>query len=301
VAGRFVLPVAVGERAAAWCVVDRDQVEVKALAPFDATRGLAELQLDDVEVGAGRWLAVPPRAEAGAPEPEGRAGPADPAELATLLAGAEALGVAEWCVRTAADHAAVRVQFGRPIGQFQAVKHRCADMFVRLETARAAVWDALRCADAGEPGWQVAYGAAAALAPDAAFRGAEDCIQVLGGIGYMWEHDAHIFLKRATATRHLLPAPPAARRDVAAAVAAGERRPLAIELPPEAAGIRVEVQRFVADLRRHDRAEWRRRLADHGYLAPHWPRPWGRAAAGCCPPSSNTARPTSRSGSSDRR
>jgi 3-oxochol-4-en-24-oyl-CoA dehydrogenase len=275
VADRFVLPVVadVGAGPTAWCVVDRDQVEVKGLAGFDATRGLAELRLDDVPVGPEKWLVIGPGLE-------GTADPVpDPAALAAVLAGAEALGVADWCVGTAADYAAVRVQFGRPIGQFQAVKHRCADMLVALEAARATVWDAARCADASEPGWAIAAGAAAALAPEAAFRCAKDCIQVLGGIGYTWEHDAHLFLKRATAMRHLLPPPERARLGVAEAAAAGERRTLSIELPPESGGIRAEVQGFLADLRRHDRAEWRARLADAGYLAPHWPRPWGREAS----------------------
>jgi alkylation response protein AidB-like acyl-CoA dehydrogenase len=269
-ADRFVLPAA-GGGGLAWCVVDRADAEVKALASFDATRGLAEVGLDGVDVGPERWLST-------------TAGDAADGEavvrLAELLAGAEALGVADWCVRTAADYAAVRVQFGRPIGQFQAVKHRCADMLVRLEAARAAVWDAARCFDKPtEEGATVAQSAAAALAPEAGFRTAMDCIQVLGGIGYTWEHDAHLFLKRASAIRHLLPAPEVARRRMAEAVAAGERRSLTVELPPEAEPLRAEVREFVADLRDHDRSEWRRRLADAGYLAPHWPRPWGRDAS----------------------
>jgi alkylation response protein AidB-like acyl-CoA dehydrogenase len=269
-ADRFVLPVAQPD-GPAWCVVDRVDADVKALASVDATRGLAEVRLERVDVGPERWLSI-------------TAGGATPDEavvrLAELLAGAEALGVADWCVRTAADYAAVRVQFGRPIGQFQAVKHRCADMLVTLEAARAAVWDAARCfGGPAEDGTTVAQSAAAALAPEAGFRTAQDCIQVLGGIGYTWEHDAHLFLKRASAIRHLLPAPEVARRRIADAVAAGERRSLTVELPPEAEPLRAEVREFVEDLRAHERSEWRRRLADAGYLASHWPRPWGRDAS----------------------
>ena len=268
-AHRFVLPVAQPD-GPAWCVVDRVDADVKALASVDATRGLAEVRLDGVAVGPERWLST----AGGARVDEGVV------RLAELLAGAEALGVADWCVRTAADYAAVRVQFGRPIGQFQAVKHRCADMLVTLEAARAAVWDAARCfGDPAEEGATVAQAAAAALAPEAGFRTAQDCIQVLGGIGYTWEHDAHLFLKRASAIRHLLPAPEVARRRIAEAVAAGERRSLTVELPPEAEPLRAEVREFVEDLRAQERSEWRRRLADAGYLAPHWPRPWGRDAS----------------------
>ncbi|HYZ98793.1 MAG TPA: acyl-CoA dehydrogenase [Acidimicrobiales bacterium] len=272
-AERFVVPVARPGEApgagSAWCVVDRSDVEVEALAGFDPTRGLAELRLDGVEVGPGRWLC----------EDEAAGGPEGPARLAELLASAEALGVTDWCVRTAAEHAATRVQFGRPIGQFQAVKHHCADMLVSLETARGAVWDAARAIDAGEPGAALAQAAAAALAPEAAFRAAQDCIQVLGGIGYTWEHDAHIFLKRAASLRHLLPAPAVARRRVATAMGAGQRRHLSVELPAEAEALRADVRAFVADLQTRDRAAWRARLADEGYLAPHWPRPWGRDAS----------------------
>jgi alkylation response protein AidB-like acyl-CoA dehydrogenase len=267
---RFVLRVARPE-APSWCVVDRPDVEVKALASFDATRGLAEVRLDAVDVAPGRWLSI--TGEDGA-DPEALV------RLAELLAGAEALGVADWCVRTAADYAAVRVQFGRPIGQFQAVKHRCADMLVRLEAARAAVWDAARCFDApATDGATLARSAAAALAPEAGFRAAQDCIQVLGGTGYTWEHDAHLYLKRASAIRHLLPAPEVARRRMAEAVVAGDRRSLSVELPPEAEPLRAEVRRFVDELQTQDRSEWRRRLADAGYLAPHWPQPWGRDAS----------------------
>jgi alkylation response protein AidB-like acyl-CoA dehydrogenase len=271
-ADRFVLPVT-RPAAPAWCVIDRADVEVKPLASFDATRGLAEVRLDGVDVEPARWLSI---TAGGAADPEGLV------RLAELLAGAEALGVADWCVGEASRYASVRVQFGRPIGQFQAVKHRCADMLVTLEAARAAVWDAARCFDApaspGEGG-TVAQSAAAALAPEAGFRTAQDCIQVLGGIGYTWEHDAHLFLKRAAAIRHLLPPPEVARRRMAEAVAAGERRSLSVELPPEAEPLRAEVRDFVVDLRARDRSEWRRRLADAGYLAPHWPRPWGRDAS----------------------
>jgi len=67
--------------------------------------------------------------------------------LAAVLFAAEAIGVAQWCVDTASEYAKVRVQFGRPIGQFQAVKHRCANMLVALEAARATVWDAARAFD----------------------------------------------------------------------------------------------------------------------------------------------------------
>jgi alkylation response protein AidB-like acyl-CoA dehydrogenase len=261
-ADHFLLPTDDGS----WFVVDSADVDVRELPSLDTTSRLAEVTLDDVAVPPRRWLSDADETGSGR----------GPVRLAEVLAGAMAVGLADWCVTTAAEYAAVRVQFGRPIGQFQAVKHRCADMLVTLEAARAAVWDAARALDEGESsGEVVAQGAAAALAVDAGFGCAKDCIQVLGGIGYTWEHDAHLYLKRATALWSLLPGAGEARARVAAAVAAGEQRVLSIDLPPEAEPTRARTREFVAELRGHDKGEWRARLADAGYLTPHWPRPWG--------------------------
>jgi len=273
VADRFVLPVTVGDDASAadlgvavggiaWAVVDRADVEMRPLQGLDRTSRVAEVRLDGVVVAEGRWLVLDH--------------PDLPVRLAEVLAGAMAVGVADWCVETAAEYAQVRVQFGRPIGQFQAVKHRCADALCALEAARAAVWDAAAMFDDHqEAGWVIAQGAAAGLALDIGFRCAKDVIQVLGGIGYTWEHDAHLYLKRATALRSLLPPASEARARVASAVASGQQRSVAMELPPEAEPARRRTRTFVEDLRTHDKAEWRALIADAGYLAPHWPRPWG--------------------------
>jgi len=280
-AGRFVLPVrsSVGG-SVRWCVVDRADVEARPLPGFDPTSRLTEVRIDGVELPADRWLVLAEDGGSGGPGGPGGSGgsggAADPARLAEVLGGAMAVGVADWCVATAAEYAQVRVQFGRPIGQFQAVKHRCANMLVALEAARAAVWDAARAFDeVDEPGWAVAQGVAAALATETGFRCAKDCIQVLGGIGYTWEHDAHLYLKRATSLRSLLPVPAAARARIAAAVAAGDIRTMSIELPAEAEPARARTRELVEDLRRIDKAQWRATLADTGYLVPHWPVPWG--------------------------
>ena len=267
VAGWFLLPVDdPGAGTVAWLVVERDDLAVRERPSFDATRRLASVEADRVPLE--RIHRLVPDAEV--------------PRLATLLAGAEGLGVADWCVATAAAYAAERVQFGRPIGQFQAVKHRCADMLVSLEMARAAIWDAARAFDEGDPSWRLAADLAAALAPEAAFRCAKDCVQVLGGIGYTWEHDAHLFLKRATAMRHLLDPPERWRAEVARQTAAGERRLLALDLSSvpdadaaSATEAREAAQRFVAELQAHDKSEWRAMLADSGYLTPHWPAPFG--------------------------
>ena len=125
-------------------------------------------------------------------------------DLAATLFAAEAAGVAAWCCETAAGYAGIRRQFGRPIGSFQAVKHLCATMACRAERAAALAWDAARAADEAPAELGFAAAAAAALALDDAVDNAKDCIQVLGGIGFTWEHDAHLYLRRALTLRQLL-------------------------------------------------------------------------------------------------
>ncbi|WP_055623618.1 acyl-CoA dehydrogenase family protein [Streptomyces sp. JHA19] len=117
------------------------------------------------------------------------AAPVDP--VAVLLTAAEQLGGAERTCELAVQHARTREQFGRPIGAFQAVQHLCADMLVRTRTARAAVHAAAVTAD------QVDVHAARLLADEAAVRNARDCLQVHGGMGFTWEYEVHLHLKRA--------------------------------------------------------------------------------------------------------
>jgi alkylation response protein AidB-like acyl-CoA dehydrogenase len=114
---------------------------------------------------------------------------ADP--LAVLLTAAEQLGTATRVCELAAQHARTREQFGRPVGTFQAVQHLCADMLVRAETARAAVYAAAVTEDPAD------IAAARLLADEAAVRGARDCLQVHGGMGFTWECEVHLHLKRA--------------------------------------------------------------------------------------------------------
>jgi alkylation response protein AidB-like acyl-CoA dehydrogenase len=189
---------------------------------------------------------------------------------AALVLSAEAVGLAAWCVDTASAYAKVREQFGRPIGQFQAVKHRCADMLVALELARGAVWDAARAPTA------LTVAVATSLSLHAAVKCANDCIQVLGGIGFTWEHDAHLYLKRALSINALLDGPGRWRVDVARRARAGERRELRIDLGPTADPYRDETRAFLATLEKGQR---RVQMADAGYITPHWPAPWGRDAS----------------------
>ncbi|HEV2781737.1 MAG TPA: acyl-CoA dehydrogenase [Actinophytocola sp.] len=196
-------------------------------------------------------------------------------DLAATLAAAEAAGVAGWCVRTSADYAAVRRQFGRPIGAFQAVKHLCAEQLCRAEQAAAVAWDAARAYPTDQH--PLAAAGAAALALDAAVDNAKDCIQVLGGIGFTWEHDAHLYLRRAVALRQLLGGSSRWRLRAADLALGGARRHL--ELESHADEQRRAVRAFARDIAALPPERQRARLVESGYLVPHWPRPYGVDAA----------------------
>ncbi|HSS11815.1 MAG TPA: acyl-CoA dehydrogenase, partial [Acidimicrobiales bacterium] len=259
---RLLLLPAATETGEVWCAIDADDVAIFPLKSLDPTRRVAGVTVDDVVVPSSRQLR----------------GDAVQALTAALI-GAEAAGGAAWCVETASRYAAAREQFGRPIGQFQGVKHRCADMLVAAEQAAGVAWDAVAALDQGTSD-EAALAAAVAgvVAPDAFFRCAKDCIQVHGGIGFTWEHDAHLYLKRATALRQLLGGPTPARALTAGLALRGARRPLHLELPSEAEALRAEVRAFAGSVKDLDGVEQRRRVVDAGYYVPHWPPPWGRNA-----------------------
>jgi len=147
----------------------------------------------------------------------------------------------------------------------------------RVELARAAAWDAARATLDPEAGSLVAA-TAISLALDAAFENAKDCIQVLGGIGFTWDHEAHMYLKRAISLRAQL-GPSSAWRVRACRLAAdGTRRELAVDLGADAEAIRAELRAFLAEVKDLPSDQQRRKVADAGYLAPTWPKPWGRDA-----------------------
>ncbi|MEV6029934.1 acyl-CoA dehydrogenase [Nonomuraea sp. NPDC052116] len=233
-------------------------------------------------------------------------------ELAAVLLGADACGVAAWAVRTAAEYAKVREQFGRPIGQFQGVKHRVAAALVTLEQARAAVWDAARALDAvpgGGPGGEIraedatggglgdkaraedvtegglggearlAVAVAGVLGTEAAVRCAADAIQVLGGIGYTFEHDAHRYYRRALSDRMLAGDPGPWAEEVAGLAVAGVRRTMEPDLPEEAAAVRDAIRAEAGSLRAEEPLARLGRFAREGWIMPYLPRPWGRDAS----------------------
>ena len=280
-----------GER---WVLLERgDGVVVDPLPSFDPTRRSAAWSVEDVTVPASRVL--------------GEVTTERVRDLALLVASAEASGGARWCLETAAEHARTRQQFGRPIGQFQGVKHRLADMLLSVEQMVAATWDAAlaldhqrleRSAEVGtgrSPGSdgpkgphgtddsdatvRLALRLAGSLALDGYVEAAKGAIQVLGGMGFTWEHDAHIQLRRATTLRQLFGGTAPLRGGSARLALDGWGRRLIVDLPDEAEQLRRDLMPVVEAIAAlEDPAEQRRGLADQGLLAPHWPSPWGRGA-----------------------
>jgi alkylation response protein AidB-like acyl-CoA dehydrogenase len=229
---------------------------------LDPALGLARLDLDGVAAHPTGLLS---------------GGVAEARRVLRVLAAAEAAGGARACLEMALAYAKIREQFGRIIGGFQAVKHHLANMLVRTELATAAAWDAARVTGRGqEAGLSAAVAAAVALSAYQFTAGMN--IQLHGGIGFTWEHDAHLYLRRAATLAALAGPPERVETDVYGLIAAGARRMFAVELPPEAEQYRGEAAAFVA---RYDAAapeDRRTLLVESGYLVPHWRRPWGREA-----------------------
>ncbi|MCV7077699.1 acyl-CoA dehydrogenase [Mycobacterium szulgai] len=259
----LVLPVAIdsGEE---WVVLRADQLEIEPVQSLDPLRPIAHVRANAVEVGDEALLTNLSMANARA--------------LMFTLLSAEAIGVARWATDTASAYAKIREQFGRPIGQFQAIKHKCAEMIADTERATAAVWDAARAWDEESPHVEFAAAVAATLAPAAAQRCTQDCIQVHGGIGFTWEHDTNVYYRRALilaagfgrASEH-------PQRVVDTATTSGMRA-VDIDLDPETEKLRDEIRAEVGTLKGMDRESRKVAIAEGGWGLPYLPKPWGRAA-----------------------
>ncbi|WP_077080047.1 acyl-CoA dehydrogenase [Mycobacterium numidiamassiliense] len=236
-------------------------VNVTALAGLDSTRTLGAIVLHGVVVepervlrGAGRQARTAFR----------------------ILAAAEAVGSAWACVEMARDYVTVREQFGRAIGTFQAVKHHAANMLIDAEKATAATWDAARSGDLDSVWFAGAVASAHAIR--AQVFTAQTNIQLHGGIGYTWEHDAHLYLRRARTLAALAADGADPRHDVVAAQRAGLAHGASFTLPAEADSYRLAARTAVAALQSLPAERRRDYLVDSGYLVPHWRKPWGREA-----------------------
>ncbi len=237
-------------------------VAATAAAALDPSLGLAQLDLDGAAADSGGMLP---------------GGLAVARQVLRTVAAAEAAGGSRACLDTALGYAKVREQFGRPIGSFQAVKHHLANMLVRTELATAAAWDAARVGPL-DPEAGLASAVAAAAALDAYQWCARMNIQLLGGIGFTWEHDAHLYLRRSAALAALAGPAECAADDVYALTRDGVRRSFGVRLPPSAEQHRGDVVEFRERYLAAADDERRDLLVDSGYLVPHWNRPWGREA-----------------------
>ncbi|MBJ7336546.1 acyl-CoA dehydrogenase [Mycolicibacterium sp.] len=197
------------------------------------------------------------------------------ARLLRLLACAEAVGGLGACTEMATAYAATREQFGRPIGSFQSVKHHCANMLVDTELAVAAAWDAARAVGAEA---ELAVTMAAGHVLPAYQRVALQNVQVHGGIGYTWEHDAHLYIRRATVLLAFAGDQDALRDLVITLQSDGARRRNTVDLPEDAEQYRQAALDFRSELEAADETDRQRLWARGGYLQPHWPVPYGRAA-----------------------
>ena len=270
-ASLLVLPVSI-DNTVAWVVLDAAQLQIEEWKSVDPLRPVARIRADDAEVSTDRVLSA-------VPQPAGRA-------IITTLLSAEAVGIALWATETASEYAKIREQFGRPIGQFQAIKHKCAEMIATTERATAAVWDAARAIDeAAANDWgdasthyQFAAAVAATLAPVAAQHCAQDCIQVHGGIGFTWEHDTNVYYRRTLGLVAAFGHTSEFGQRVFDTATTTGMRTLDIDLDPETEQLRAEIRAEVAGLKAIPREERNAAIAEGGWVQPHLPRPWGRAS-----------------------
>ncbi|MCW2667589.1 MAG: Acyl-CoA dehydrogenase [Frankiales bacterium] len=257
-------------------------VVVRPLSTIDLTRPQATVDLTDAAADA-------------ADVPDLASWSADVRAWAVAALAAEQVGGAQWCVDTAVAHATARHQFGRPVGSFQAVKHLCADMLVELELARAVTAAAVAAVDASSPDRHAAGEAAHVVVSEAAASVGRSCVQVLGGIGFTWDHDAHLFWRRALASRGRFGGMAAARdrlyaasRSTAGAATPDQAAPTS-ELATRATAFfrahgtprdlltrrAMDLETYVQNARAHQRA-----LQDSGLAGITWPQEHGGQGLG---------------------
>ena len=274
----LVLPVAIdsGLKDGVWVVLRADQLEIVPVKSIDPLRPIAHVRANAIEVGDDAVLSNLSMTTAYA--------------LMSTLLSAEAVGVARWATDTASQYAKIREQFGRPIGQFQAIKHKCAEMIADTERATAAVWDAARALDeareADQNNWDItasnvefAAAVAATLAPTAAQRCTQDCIQVHGGIGFTWEHDTNVYYRRALMLAACFGRGSEYPQKVVDTATGTGLRAVDIDLDPDTDKLRAEIRAEVAALKAMDREPRKVAIAEGGWVLPYLPKPWGRAAS----------------------
>ena len=168
-------------------------VEINQTPVLDPTRRQAEVRLSDVRVGSQALLG-------GGPSPDAIR---RTLSVGTTALASEQVGGAQQCLEMSVEYAKTRHQFGRPIGSFQAIKHRCAEMLMKVESAKSAAYHAARVADDQEE-FTLASHLAGSVSSESYVWAAAETIQIHGGVGFTWEHDAHLYLKRAKASSLVL-------------------------------------------------------------------------------------------------
>jgi alkylation response protein AidB-like acyl-CoA dehydrogenase len=192
----WLLVAADGRAGRQMVMVETSEVAVTLRRTLDETRRWYDVTFDDVRVPLERLV------------PDDAAGAQWFADAAAVLTAADALGAGGWLLETTVAYVKVREQFDRPLGSFQSVKHKAADMLTTLKGASAATYYAAMALDAGAPDATLAASAAKAYTTEGVSALAGEALQTHGGIGFTWEHDLHLYLRRAKADelRHGMPA-----------------------------------------------------------------------------------------------
>ncbi|MDV7352802.1 acyl-CoA dehydrogenase [Rhodococcus oxybenzonivorans] len=236
-------------------------VSIEELPAFDPTRQISRVSGQGIPTSA---VTVLPGAASAA------------RTRVRTLAAAEALGSTFACIEMAKGYAGQRVQFGRPIGTFQAVKHHLVDMLLDAELTAASTWDATRLADVGDA--ELAAAVAATHARRAQIFCARMNIQLHGGIGFTWDHDAHLYLRRAEMLQAFVAECGNALQTVVDRYRTNPTPHLTIDLLPEAEEYRAAARAARDHWQSLPADRQRAFLVDSGYLVPHWSTPWGRNA-----------------------
>lgn len=258
-----------------YALVDAHSPGVKRIEAHcaDLTRDAGTLELDGLFIGADLML-------------EGL----DESYVETLHAGllaAESAGVMRWAVEVSTEYAKLREQFGAPIGSFQAIKHKCANLLIAAELATAAAWSALVSLGQDEDQRKLAAGSAIESAIVPSVEAITEAVTIFGGIGFTWEHDAHLYWRRAMTLVAQI-APVRAHLISLGKAALELDRRIDIELPDEDAKFRMRIRGLLDQAatleNEHQGGRWYSRgsqrtfLAENGLAAPHWPAPYGLGA-----------------------
>ncbi len=249
-----------------WFVVGearRPDLAVTRLRGVDLTRDIGQVQVSGLKVPADHVLDT------------------DDERLrstAAVLFCAESAGVARWCQASGLAYTKTREQFGRPIAAFQAIKHKCARLFVRSELIAAAAWDAAAAFDQDADQFAVAAASAAVVCLPGAVDIGLETVTLFGGIGYTWEHDTHLYWRRAMSLQNLLG--PRGHWELRLGQLARKiERRHDLQLDDEPAGLRSWVAGQLAEAASLPAGDQRGFFADQGLVAPHYPRPYGIAAS----------------------